>query len=295
MELNSNGLRLPPPWISPAAGKPNREVPPVITVPRRQQAGSYDTDAAAWIALIEAADGQTLETAVKDAYNAFVVGCKADASLNAGVSNWAATEQVLVFRGPRTLTGALITPKGLAVTNVGFVTGDYSRKVDLKGNGVKYINANRAPSADGQNNASLWVNVNRAATTNNTKYAGCQDGAGQTTRVADNVSFFTASVNSLTIYSGPSGSAQSTGFIGVARNSSSQITVRHGGVNYNFSSTSATPLNLSYYLFSRNVSGLPNQGTDAGISAYGSGKAIDLALMGARVETLMVALAAAIP
>jgi hypothetical protein len=256
---------------------------------------AYDADAAAWITLIEAADGAALETAVKDVYNSFVIGCKADPSLNSGVNNWAATEQLLILRGPRTLPGALITPKGPAVTNVGFVTGDYSRKVDVKGNGTKYVNANRAPSADGQNNASLWVNINRPATTNNTKYAGCQDGTGQATRVMDNNGLINAAVNSSTAYSGPSGSAQSTGFVGVARNSSSQIIIRHGGVNYTFSSTSATPISLSYFLFSRNVSGSSNQGTDAGISAYGSGKAVDLALMSARVTTLLADLAAAIP
>ena len=256
---------------------------------------AYDEDAAAWIALIEAADGAALEAAVKDVYNTFVIGCKADPSLNPGVSNWAATEQLLILRGPRTLPGALITPKGPAVTNVGFVTGDYSRKVDVKGNGVKYINTNRAPSADAQNNASLWVSINRAATTNNTKYVGCQDGAGQATRVMDNNGLINAAVNSSTAYSGPSGSAQPTGFVGVARNSSSQIAIRHGGVNYTFSSTSAAPISLNYYLFSRNVSGSSNQGTDAGISAYGSGKALDLTLMNARVSTLLADLAAAIP
>jgi hypothetical protein len=266
-----------------------------MLIVQHRRAPAFDADAAAWIAAIETADGQALEAACRNAYNAFVVGCKADDSLVAEVSNWAATEQLLILRGPRTLPGALITPKGPAGANVGFVAGDYSRKVDVKGNGVKYINTNRGPSADGQNNASLWVNINRAATTNNTKYAGCQDAAGQATRLADNVGFFTAAVNSSTLYSGPSGSAQPTGFVGVARNSSSQITVRYGGVNYTFSSTSATPISLNYYLFARNVSGSPSQGTDAGISAYGSGKAVDLALMNARVSTLLTDLAAAIP
>ena len=35
MESRSDGLLLPPPWASTAAGKPNREVRPVITVKRR--------------------------------------------------------------------------------------------------------------------------------------------------------------------------------------------------------------------------------------------------------------------
>lgn len=36
MESRSNGLRLPPPWITPAAGKVDREVRPVIGVQRRR-------------------------------------------------------------------------------------------------------------------------------------------------------------------------------------------------------------------------------------------------------------------
>ena len=39
MESRNDGLRLPPPWISPAAGRPNREVRPVITANRRRPPG----------------------------------------------------------------------------------------------------------------------------------------------------------------------------------------------------------------------------------------------------------------
>ena len=42
MESRSDGLRLPPPWASTAAGKPDRKVPPVITVKRR------GSDSAPW-------------------------------------------------------------------------------------------------------------------------------------------------------------------------------------------------------------------------------------------------------
>ena len=36
----------------------------------------YDPDAAAYIASVETADGQSLETAVKDAITEFVMNCK---------------------------------------------------------------------------------------------------------------------------------------------------------------------------------------------------------------------------
>ena len=40
--------------------------------------GGFDADATAYIAAVEAADGQALEAGVKTAINTFVVGCKAD-------------------------------------------------------------------------------------------------------------------------------------------------------------------------------------------------------------------------
>ena len=40
MELRNNGLRLPPPWITPAAGKPDREVQKVIIVQRGRVAAA---------------------------------------------------------------------------------------------------------------------------------------------------------------------------------------------------------------------------------------------------------------
>jgi hypothetical protein len=43
MASPSDGVRLLPPWISPAAGKPNREVQPVITVQRRRSGSALWT------------------------------------------------------------------------------------------------------------------------------------------------------------------------------------------------------------------------------------------------------------
>ena len=67
---------------------------------------AYDTDAAAYITAVETADGQALETAVADAINAFVVGCKAD-----GI--WDAIKASCIMAGARTLNGALVPLVGL--------------------------------------------------------------------------------------------------------------------------------------------------------------------------------------
>lgn len=268
----------------------------MLIIPRRMTA-SFDPEAAAWIALIEAADGQSLEPAVKDAYNAFVTGSKADASLNPGVSNWTATEQLLLMRGPRTLTSALIPMKGTNPTNVGFVSGDYNRKLDLKGNYSKYLNLNRGPSNDGQNNMSGWVWISRAEPSNsNTKYFGAQDVIGGTSsaRIMDNSGLPNVTANSTGFWSGP-GTVYQTGFLGFSRNNSANFMVSWGGSEYQTTAASLSPLTIPYFLFTRNVGGTSSQPTSAGIAACGSGKAVDLALMRSRINTLMTALAAAIP
>lgn len=256
---------------------------------------AYDSDAAAWFSLIATADGQELESTVKTLFSEFVAGCKADVSVNAGVSNWNALQQVVIMRGPRTLAGALTPLKGLSPTNVGFVAGDYARKSHLKGTGTAYLNLNRSAQSDPQNNSSRMIWISQAATTNNSKYFGAQDSTGNATRIMDNVGQINLSINSPTSYSGSAGSAQASGFVGVARNASDTIIARYGGVNYSFSSTSVTPLSLNGFLFCRNVNGSPNSYTDAGFSFYAGGQAVNLASMQARVDTLMASLAAAIP
>ncbi len=122
-----------------------------------------DADAAAYVAAVEAADGQALEQGVKDAITAFVAGCKAD-----GV--WNAVGAACVLAGARTLAGALTPLKGPAPTNVNFVAGDYDRRTGLKGDAAtKYLDSNRAGDADPLTDfhAAVWQ-------------TGLQTGAGST-------------------------------------------------------------------------------------------------------------------
>jgi hypothetical protein len=107
-------------------------------------AGGYDTDAQARIAAIEAADGQVLETATRDAINTLVLALKAG-------SLWTNAAQLLLPCGPRTLSGALVPLKGAAPTNgtgsagsSQFVSGDYNRKTGLgdASNTSKFLDSN---------------------------------------------------------------------------------------------------------------------------------------------------------
>lgn len=87
----------------------------------------FDPDAERYIAAVEQADGRPLEEAVRVAIGEFVIGCKED-----GV--WSAFANTFLFCGARTLSGALVPLVGRAATNFNFVTGDYNRRIGLKGN-----------------------------------------------------------------------------------------------------------------------------------------------------------------
>ena len=129
---------------------------------------ALDANAVAYIAAVEAADGQALEAGVRTAINTFVVGCKAN-----GI--WNAIKASCILAGARTLNGALVPLVGTAPTNFNFVSGDYNRKTGLVGNGsTKYLNSNRAGNADPQNNqhVSVYLTVKDTSTGN---YVGARN------------------------------------------------------------------------------------------------------------------------
>jgi hypothetical protein len=100
------------------------------------QLDARDADANAYMAAVEAADGEPLELGVRLAITDFVLGCKSD-----GI--WTAIKASCILAGARTLTGALVPLVGAAPTNNNFVSGDYNRKTGLVGDGsTKYLNSN---------------------------------------------------------------------------------------------------------------------------------------------------------
>lgn len=245
-----------------------------------------DPDAAAYIAAVEAADGQVLEGGVASAITSFVVGCKAD-----GI--WDAIKASCIMAGARTLTGALVPLRGTAPTNFNFVAGDYDRKTGLVGNGsTKYLNSNRTNSADPQNSKHLAVYRSQAATVNGGLLGSptVTDGFSHLyTGFGSYISRNNSAGASPGFHSLPLTTAPGPTLFGTTRNSSSSFNIRVGGVQYTQPAPSQTPDSGSILVFSQ--SGL----TNARLSFYSIGEAIDLALLDARVTALMNALAAAIP
>ena len=109
---------------------------------------NYDADAAAYIAAVEAADGQSLERGVKDAITEFVVGCKIR-----GI--WDAIKSCCLLCGARTVAGATIPLKGNSPILTNFV-GNYNRETGLQRTNGSF-NINRNNNTDPQDNKHVAV------------------------------------------------------------------------------------------------------------------------------------------
>jgi hypothetical protein len=248
--------------------------------------GIDDPDAAVYVAAVEAADGEALETATKVAIHSFVKGCKAD-----GI--WPAIKASCILAGARTLAGALVPLVGSAPTNVNFVSGDYNRKAGLVGNGsTKYLNSNRLSSADPQDSFHLSMSVSTAASSGTQMYIG-----GQTTlpndMYRDGANLIVRSRTALVTTYASQGSA--TGFIGHSRAVAASFTSRLGGATQSNSSSSSSSTGANIFVFARNNNGSLSLPTDARLAFYSIGESLDLALLDTRVTDLINAIGAAIP
>jgi hypothetical protein len=265
-------------------------VPQVIIVqrPRPPAGGAYDTDAQAYITAVEAADGQSLETAVKDAIDAFVVGCKAD-----GI--WSAIKASCILAGARTLTGALVPLVGAAPTNNGFVSGDYNRETGLVGNGSsKYLDSGRANNADPQNSQHMGVYVS----TRGGPAGSLQGYIGDLTSGQNGSSYLYDEVTTSRTAAETTGSLPvNSSFHGISRNASSSYLRRTNGTTTTITllATSETPTTGNIHVFRLNrTSGNFLYGAHR-LAFYSIGESLTLASLDTRITTLMSALSAAIP
>jgi hypothetical protein len=247
----------------------------------------FDPDARDYILRVEAADGERLESQVRGAINAFVVGCKLD-----GI--WTAIKASCIMAGARTLSGALIPLSGTAPTNSGFVSGDYNRKTGLLGAGAtKYLNANRQNNADPQDSKHLCVYLTESPTRDQTRtHIGTQNGTGnsllfsQTTTISFRLNF--VSPPTTVAYAG-----LFTGLFGATRYSSTGVNYILNGSVGTVNHSSSLPTVNAIYVFA-NGSSL-TQFSNGRISFYSIGENIDLSLFNSRITTLMNTLASVLP
>ena len=242
-----------------------------------------DADVNAYISAVELADGGTmLEPAVRDAYNDFITGCKAD-----GI--WDAIKSSCILAGARTLAGALTPLVGAPPTNNNFVSGDYNRETGLVGNGTtKYLDSNRANNADPQDSKHISCYASNAGSaTRRVMTSGWSaNGASQLVRGSG----YTARINAAYLSDVAIGTGTvASGFVGASRSSDSAISGRNGGttsVDVAQASTSPNAENLLLYkgqLFS-----------NARLAFYSIGESLDLDLLDTRVSALITAIENAI-
>jgi hypothetical protein len=253
---------------------------------------NYDADAQTYITAVETADGQTLETAVKDAIDAFIVGCKAD-------NIWNAIKASCILAGARTLNGALVPLVGTAPTNNNFVSGDYNRKTGLVGNGsTKYLDSNRTNGADPQNSGHCAIYASAGDSTASIGYylgGGAGNGYSGLGRLATGnvyLAYISSAINSIQI----AGQGSTSGFSGANRSNSTQVVVRVNQSNTTGSQTSQAPTNVkNITVFASNESSSPISYSNARLAFYSIGESLNLALLDTRVTALINAFAAAIP
>jgi hypothetical protein len=248
---------------------------------------TYDEDAGNYIQAVETADAQALEPATRKAINNFVIGCKQD-----GI--WTAIKASCILAGARTLTGALVPLAGTAPTNFNFVSGDYTRKTGLAGDGSsKYLNSNRNNNADPQDSKHLAVyqishhsrNVTRAV-------IGSASGIGGsylTTAQGPSRRFFSIHTSNLTVLLTESSSF--VGLWGSSRNTATGYAGRYNGTNTTFEDLSTSPSSGDISVFARGGINFSN----ARLAFYSIGESLDLALLDARVTDLINSFAVTIP
>jgi hypothetical protein len=255
---------------------------------------NFDVDATAYIAAVEAADGEALEASVKNAINDFIVGLKAD-----GI--WSAVLASCIMMGARTLTGALTPLKGTAPTSVNFVIGDYNRKTGLKGNGSnKYVDTNFLDSSTYR----LDIHIAVFQTTDLTGTGGARaviaarnnSGAGGSNQIIKDNSENMTAFNRAGSQDGIGGSEVINSFIGTSRGASGSFIYRHKNTGASVTRTAdASTSGVNYRVYTREGSPLWSAGR---YSFYTVGAHIDatgLANYESRVTTLYNAISAAIP
>lgn len=238
------------------------------------------------------ATGATLSSTYRDAVTAFIVGCKADASPNSGVSNWDAMKECLILAGWSNLTGALVPLKGSAPTNSGFTNAaDYTPTGGLSNSGAdQYLTSARANNADPQNNHSMGVYTTAGTTNNSTRFIGSTPsgnateivtGATSTTpRVNPRFRSQTATLSTLTVANG-------TGMIGLSRHQSGSYIARAWGTQATISVASGTPKTGQVGIF---ASADGTSKSTMTFKFYWIGEAVDLSLLGPRLTTLFAVL-----
>jgi len=261
-----------------------------LSLPQTKITG-FDSDARAYIAAVEAADGQALESGVKTAINTFVAGLKSDGLWNSIVTS-------CIMAGARTVAGAIVPLKGNAPTNNNFVSGDYSRKLGLLGNDTdKYLATgynNNDTTNFPQNDSHISCYVSASQTDSIGILVGTNSGIGSRLTLrhgtATQISTQNRNSTSSTLTIAP------IGFQGNTRNNSANFSRRFTTASGISDATVAVSSGaVSNELMGVFATGVGAAFTSARMSFYSIGKSLTLSSLDSRITTLMTTLASILP
>jgi hypothetical protein len=246
----------------------------------------FDPDARDYILRVESADGQRLESQVRGAINAFILGCKAD-----GI--WTAIKASCILAGARTLSGALVPLAGNAPTNNNFVGGDYNRKLGLSGNDTdKYLNTgynNNDTTNFPQNDSHMSCYVTTSQTDASGTLVGGINSVGSRFSIHYNTSTNIICRNRASTTS--TVSLAPIGFQGHYRDNSSSFNRRFtttGGISdASVAATSSAPASELLGVF---AAGSGTQFSSARMSFYSIGKSLAISSLDTRITALMATL-----
>ena len=282
----------------------------MITVDRRKPptAGSYPSYVQDYLDRVTAVDVQNgntsgLELGVTDAASLFIEDLVAFGYLgvSGGVISQAASliKMLPVLGAARTRQGAQIPVVGPTLTEFGTAGGwNYNRKTGLAGNVTNnYLSTNFSNAALPQNNRLAGVMANPLSNNAGHMLAARTSGTdiGSMLIRQDIVATCSGNANA----EDNAGAAMPTNtftFKAVSRSSAASYISRVNGTNYSITRTSGTPANQTILLFQRNdLNAVTYSNARIFGAVLGETIGIDLAVLNARLITLMNAYAAAIP
>jgi hypothetical protein len=238
-----------------------------LLVPRYK----YDPDAARYLAAVEAADGQALETPVRVAIDTFIKGLKATPGL------FDAIKASCILCGARTITGALVPLAGAAPTaQGGWASGDYSRTDGMTGDAnALYLDTNFPGNSLASD--SVFAFVNGSGFQTDDSGFKCPIGVlaeGGPAGLFDIAEYNSGGrfgrVGSLSLAAGSASGILSDCSIAVSATSNTSLSLYQNGIELDSNSGARLPIFSSdnLYVFTRNQLGGINGTTDATINIY---------------------------
>lgn len=240
-----------------------------------------DTDAATYIALVEAADKTSLSYSYRKAVNEFIIGCKSD-------NIWTSLKSSCILLGARTLSGILVPLVGTAPTNNGFVEVNYNRNLGLSNSSrAGWLDSNRNNNADPQDNQHMSVYItNPESTITEYQYIGVGTNVTGATHISTNIN--RRNRNGLAVSASSLPSANT--LLAMSRSAPSSFNSRTNSVDTAHAISSQAPYVGNVAVFSRDIG---NGKTNATLAFYSIGTSLDLSLLDNRVTTLVNELSAA--